>query len=243
MAEDKMPETYASGNDDEGPVPKDEDDQEIASSKLATVQGLMPSSTDHNAGTSLHGTPFLSELPVRGTQYTPSMIQEIGPDQHAFVEGSSMPVNSQSSVHSAGSNLAIEIGVSPAHDTSRRPSIFNSPAEYGGQSGTNMYTPQWQAGSAAPNTSAMYTFTQQQPNASAAAFVNPGVPMNQSQPYMGASFDGLAREYDPNQSAMFRQGGVPQQQVHAAQGYNYVAHDNRGFPGIKVDPASRSAMH
>lgn len=154
-----------------------------------------------------------------------------------------MPVNSQSSVHSAGNNIPIDIGVSPAHDNSRRPSIFNSPAEYGGQNGTNLYTPQWQTASAAPNTSAIYTFTQQQPNASAAAFVNPGVAMNQNQSYMGAPFDGISRGYDPNQPAMFRQGGVPQPQVHAAQSYNYVAHDNRGFSGIKVDPASRGAMH
>ncbi|KAF4472314.1 hypothetical protein FALBO_786 [Fusarium albosuccineum] len=245
MADDKIPETYASGNDDEGSIPKDEDDQDVPSAKLATVHGLMPSSTSHSSGASLHGTPFLGgELPVRGNQYPPPMMQDIAQDQHAFVEGNSLPVNSQSSVHSTGGSLAMDMGVPPAHDSGRRSSIFSAPAEYGGQNGSTMYTQQWQPGSTAPNASSMYTFTQQPANPSASAFVSPGVPINQTQPYIGTSFDGLTRGYDPNQTPMFRGGGVPQpQQVHATPGYDYMSHDNRGLPGVKVDDVPRNTMH
>ncbi|KAJ4202987.1 Hypothetical protein NCS54_01034000 [Fusarium falciforme] len=248
MADDKIPETYASGNDDEGSIPKDEEDQDAPSTKLSTVHGLMPSSTthSHSSGPSLHGTPFLDNLPVRGNQYPPSMMPEMPQEQHTFVEGSNLPVNSQSSVHSTGGSLAMDMGVPPpAHDSGRRSSIFSAPAEYGGQNGSTMYAQQWQQpGSTAPNASSMYTFTQQPANPSASAFVNPAVPMNQTQSYMGASFDGLPRGYDPNQPPIFRSGAVPQPpQVHATQGYDYIAHDNRGLPGVKVDDVPRNPMH
>ncbi|KAJ4264919.1 hypothetical protein NW762_005162 [Fusarium torreyae] len=244
MADDKIPDSYASGNDDDGSIPKEEDDPDVPSNKLATAHNLMPSSTSHSSGASLHGTPFLGgELPVRGNQYTPSMMQEMAQDQHAFVENSSLPVNGQSAVHAAGGNLGMDMGV-PQHDSGRRSSIFSAPAEYGGQNGTAMYTQQWQPGSTAPNSSSMYTFTQQPPNPPATAFVSPGVPMNQAQPYMNASFDGLTRGYDPNQSNMFRTGSVPQpQQVHPTQGYDYMSHDSRGLPGVKVDDVPRNVMH
>ncbi|KAM0361940.1 hypothetical protein ACHAPK_011643 [Fusarium culmorum] len=125
----------------------------------------------------------------------------------------------------------MDVGVPPAHDASRRASIFSAHSEYGGKNGTAMYTQQWQPGSTDPNPSSMYTFTQQPPSQSAATFVSPGVPMNQAQPYMDASFDGLTRGYGPSQSPMFRTGSVPQaQQEHATQGHDYMSHDNRGFP-------------
>ncbi|KAM5345374.1 hypothetical protein ACJ41O_011236 [Fusarium nematophilum] len=242
MSDDKIPETYASGNDDEGSIPKEEDDQDIASNKMASVHGLIPSSTSHSSGPSLHGTPFLGDLPVRGTQYPPSMLQELPHDQHAFVEGNSLPVNNQSSVHSAGGSLTMDMTVPPTHDSSRRPSIFSAP-DYGGQNGTAIYQQQWQPGSTAPNTSSMYTFTQQPPNPSATAFVSPGVPMNQTQSYMSTPFDGIARGYDPNHPPMFRTSGVPQpQQVHQAQGYEYMPHDNRGLPTVKADEVNRHTI-
>ncbi|KAF5024950.1 hypothetical protein F66182_2964 [Fusarium sp. NRRL 66182] len=245
MADDKMPDSYGSGNDDDGIIPKDEDDQDGTSNKLATVHSLMPSSTSHSSGASLHGTPFLGgELPVRGNHYGSSMMQEMPQDHHAFVENNNVPVNNQSAVHTAGGNLGMDMGVPPPHDSGRRSSIFSAPAEYGGQNGTAMYAQQWQPGSTAPNSSSMYTFTQQPSNPPAAAFVSPGVPMSQAQPYMNASFDGLGRAYDPNQSTLFRNGSVPQpQQVHPAQGYDYVSHDSRGLPGVKVDDVPRATMH
>jgi hypothetical protein len=68
--------------------------------------------------------------------------------------------------------------------------------------------------------------------------------MNQAQPYMNTSFDGIARGYDPSQAPMFRAGSVPQPpQVHPTQGYDYMSHDNRGLPGVKVDDVPRHAMH
>ncbi|CEI68475.1 hypothetical protein FVEN_g5368 [Fusarium venenatum] len=247
MADDKIPESYVSGNDDHGPILKEEEDHDVPPNKLTAVHGLMPSSNGHgNTGASLHGTPFLGgDLPVRGNQYTPSTMPEMPHDQHAFVENTGIPVNGQPSVHATGGNLTLDMGVPPAHDASRRASIFSAHSEYGGQNNTAMYTQQWQPGSTAPNSSSMYTFTQQPPSQPATTFVSPGVAMNPAQSYMNTSFDGLARGYDPNQNPMFRTGSVQQPtQVHPAHGYDYMSHDNRGLPGgVKVDDVPRHAMH
>ncbi|RGP64707.1 hypothetical protein FLONG3_9450 [Fusarium longipes] len=244
MADDKIPESYVSGSDEHGPILKEEDEHDVQSNKLTAVHGLMPSSNSHNAGASLHGTPFLGgDLPVRGNQYTPSTMPEMPQDQHTFVENTGLPVNGQPAVHATGGNLTMDMGVPPTHDASRRASIFSAHSEYGGQNSTAMYTQQWQPGSTAPNSSSMYTFTQQPPSQPATTFVSPGVPMNQAQPYMNTSFDGLARGYDPSQTPMFRTGSVPQPpQVHPTQGYDYMSHDNRGLPGMKVDDVPRHTM-
>lgn len=241
MAEDKIPEAYS--ENDDGSITKDEDDQDVPSTKLSTVQSLMPPTPEHSSSTALHGTPFLSDLPVRGTQYTPQLIPEITPDQHGFGEGTtSMSVGGQTSVHSAGGNLALDIGVATSQDSSRRPSIFSPPPDYSGQPSTNMYNQQWQPGSTAPNTSSMYAFTQQQTNPSATTFVNPSVPLNQSQAYMGGSFEGLSRGYDGAQASMFQARGVSQQTAHGSPGYNYLTNDSRALPGVKADPASRTTL-
>ncbi|KAF7558703.1 hypothetical protein G7046_g5458 [Stylonectria norvegica] len=245
MAEDKASETYASENDD-GSIEKEDAEAEMSPARPIAAQNLLPSSptTDQGSGTGLHGAPFLDNLPVRNTQYAPAMMQEMAPEQHTFVEGHGMPVNDQNPVHGAAGNLTLDMGVPSPHDASRRPSLYNTPADYTGQSGPAMYTQQWQQpGSTAPHTSSMYTFTQQQANPSTASYVSPGVPMNQNQHYMGNSFDGLSRGYDPNHAAMFRPGGVPQPVLHPPQGYNYVPHDGRGLPGVKVDPVPRNTMH
>ncbi|ENH70668.1 hypothetical protein FOC1_g10012602 [Fusarium oxysporum f. sp. cubense race 1] len=118
MADDKMLDSYASGNDDDGPVPKEEDDQDVQPNKLAAVPGLMPSSNSHSSGASLHGTPFLGgELPVRGNQYNHSMMQDMAPDQHGFVENNAMPVNGQPAVHPNSGNLGSVAQPSQVHPT------------------------------------------------------------------------------------------------------------------------------
>ncbi|KAF5654417.1 hypothetical protein FHETE_11311 [Fusarium heterosporum] len=91
-------------------------------------------------------------------------MQGITQDQHAFVENTSLPVNGQPTVHPAGSDLAMDMGVPTSHDSGRRSSIFSTQAEYGGQNGTAMYTQHWQPGSTAPSSASMYIFTQQPPN-------------------------------------------------------------------------------
>ncbi|KAK7428906.1 hypothetical protein QQZ08_004520 [Neonectria magnoliae] len=241
MAEDKMPETYGSENDD-GSITKDEDEQDIPAPKLSTVQGMIPTATsDHGSGPTLHGPPFLGDLPVRGTQYGPPMISDIAPDHHGFAEGSNMSVSGQTPVHPPGGSLALDMGVPAPQDSSRRPSLIG---DYSGQSENHMYTQQWQPSSTASNTPGMYSFTQQQANPSATSFVSPVVPMSQSQSYMGGSFDGLSHGYDPGQAPMFRGGGsVPQQPVHTSPSYNYRTSDNRGLSAVKADPVSRNSMH
>src|SRR6478609_11483258 len=112
MADDKIPESYISGNDDHGPILKEEEDHDVPPNKLTAVHGLMPSSNNHSSGASLHGTPFLGgELPVRGNQYTPSTMPEMPQDQHAFVENTGIAVNGQAAVHATGGNLTMDIGV------------------------------------------------------------------------------------------------------------------------------------
>ncbi|CAM1502993.1 Fc.00g077690.m01.CDS01 [Cosmosporella sp. VM-42] len=243
MAEDKMPETYS--ENDDGSMTRDEDEQDTSPAKPSVTHGLMQASTtDHSSTATLHSSSFLGDLPVRGSQYPPPMMQEMAPEQHSFVEGSGLPVNGQAQVHANGGNLGLDMGVPSPHDNSRRPSLFSAAqADYSNQGANSMYTQQWQPGSTAPNTSSMYTFTQQQTNQPQGSFGNPTVPMNQSQAYLGSSFDGLTRtNYDPNQSSLFRSTGVPQQPVHPSQTYNYMSHDVR-VPGVKVDPSARPPMH
>lgn len=243
MAEDKLPESYPSENDD-GSLVKEEDEQDISPTKSAATHGLIPTpTTDHSPAATMNGSSFMSDLPVRGHSYPTPVMQDLAPDQHAFVEGGGMPVNGQAPAHATGGNMGIDMGVPHPHDSSRRPSLFSAPADYATQNGTTLYTQQWQPGSTAPNTSSMYSFTHQQTNPPP-PFVNSGVPMNQSQPYLSPSFDNLTRAgYDPNQASIFRTSNVSQPQVHPSQSYNYLPHDNRGLPGVKVDSSTRSAMH
>ncbi|KAH7119258.1 hypothetical protein EDB81DRAFT_914827 [Dactylonectria macrodidyma] len=215
MAEDKNPEAYAKNKDE--PTIKHENDDNLAA-KLATTHNLMPPAPDHGSSTALHGTPFLSDLPVRGTHYTPSMIHEMTPEQHVLFDVSSMSGGGQTSVRHKAGNLALGMGVATSQDSRRRPSIFNPPPEYSGQPGTSLYPQPWQPGYTAPTTSTMYAFTQQQLNPSATTFVNPGVRMNQDQTYMGGSSDGDSRGYGSPQASMFYTRGAPPQTVTAPPG-------------------------
>ena len=243
MADDKLPETYPSENDD-GSLIKEEDEQDASPTKSATTHGLIHTpTTDHSPATTMNGAPFMGDLPVRGNSYPASVMHDLAPEQHGFVEGSGLPVNGQTPVHGTGGNLGMDMGVPHSHDSSRRPSLFSAPTDYSSQNGTALYTQPWQPGSTAPNTSTMYAFNQP-PTNSTPSYVNSGVAMNQNQPYLGSSFDGLSRNgYDPNQSNMFRTGNVSQPQVHPTQGYSYLPHDPRGLSGVKVDPSNRSLMH
>lgn len=239
MGEDKLPESYTSENDD-GSLKKEEEDQAASPAKSSTTHGLLTTpTTDQSPAPTLHSTSFISDLPMRGNHYSASVMPDMHPQQHAFVEGSGVPVSGQPPVH------GLDIGVTSPHDSSgRRPSLFSSPTDYAAQTGSALYAQQWQPGSTAPNTPAMYTFTPQQTNPASSSFVNSGVPMGQAQPYMASSFDGLSRAgYDPSQAAIFRAGAVPQPQVHTSHGYDYITHDARGLPDVKTDPAARTSMH
>lgn len=232
MAEDKVPESYTSDNDD-GSFIKDEEEHDVQRSKPAVTNCIVhtPTTAPSN-GHTLHGGPgpFMGDLPVRGTPFHPPMIQtELAPPQHAFVESAGIPVNDQAAVNAGGGGaLTLDLVTSP-HDTSRRPSVFS---EYASPGGGNLYPQQWQQSSAGPSASPMYAYTAQQPAPQQPAFVNQTVQMNPGQPFMASSFEGSPRpEYDANGNPIFRAGDMPPAPVNQQQGY-YVPNDGRG--GLRV---------
>ncbi|KAI5459862.1 hypothetical protein BGZ63DRAFT_259641 [Mariannaea sp. PMI_226] len=244
LAEDRILETYVDETD-ASPAAKGGDDLDIPASKRQSPHGLVPSTThDHPPDASLHNASLLeNELPLRGTQFPPPMMPEMGPDQHGFGEGTGLSVNNQPSVHPTSANLALEVDVDASHNPSRRPSIFTPPADSSGLGGTGLYAQQWQSATTGPNTSpSLYSFTPQHADPSS-TFVNPVVQINQTQPYIGTTFDGLSRGYEAPEASMFRTGSVPQQPAHTSSGYEYVTHDSRELSEAKTDPASRNPMH
>ena len=233
MAEDKVPESYASDNDDR-PFIKDEEDHDVHRSKPVVTHCIVqPPTTAPANGHGLHGGssgPFMGDLPVRGTPFHPPTIQtELAPQQHAFVESTGISVNDQATVNPGGGGaLGLDLVTSP-HESSRRPSVFS---EYTSPGGGGLYSQQWQQSSAGTNASPMYAYTAQQPAPQQPAFINQAVQMNPGQPFMTNSFEGSPRtEYDANGHPMFRTGDLPLGPVNQQQGY-YMPSDGRG--GLRV---------
>ncbi|KAI9167492.1 hypothetical protein HJFPF1_03620 [Paramyrothecium foliicola] len=236
MAEDKIPESYASDNDD-GSFVKEEDDQEITRGRSAA---LATPTSEQSPVSSLHTGPFINDLPMR-----PQFSHPIMPDmstQHAhFVEGTGIPVQTQPPVNSGNGGLPLDMVQSP-HDTSRRPSIFS---DYASPGASNIYPQQWQPGSTTANTSPLYAYTTAQASTQQPSFVNSAVPMGHGQAFMATNFEGSPRpSYDPTANAMFRANELGQASVSHTEGYNYLPHDNRGLRVVPqgVDPASRNHL-
>ncbi|KAJ3490706.1 hypothetical protein NLG97_g5726 [Lecanicillium saksenae] len=239
MAEDKVPESYVSENDDVGSFMKDEEDVEPSAKPTPTMGGAMRPSVRTDAATlsGLPGDAFIGELPMRGSQFQPPMMNDMA-SQHTFVDNGSM-VHGQAGVSATGSSLTLDIGQSP-HAISRRQSVFSdfpSPGE-------NMYPQQWQASSNGTNGSPMYAYATQQSNMETGAFVSPGVAMDPNQSFMTTSFEeGPRPNYNTGQAGMFRQDDMPPGSVAPATGYNYVTNDGRGMMPQVVDGANRTPMH
>ncbi|KAF4503882.1 hypothetical protein G6O67_008818 [Ophiocordyceps sinensis] len=241
MAEDKLPENYASDNDDGSFIKDEEQPHDLQRSKPAATHCLVHTPTTAPAnGHSLHGgpAPYMGDLPVRGTPFHPPMIQtEMTPQQHSFVES----VNEQSAVSAGGGPLGLDLVASP-HDTSRRPSVFS---EYASPSGGNIYSQQWQQSSAGSNAPSMYAYTAQQAPTQQPAFVNQTVQISPGQPFMTNSFEGSPRpEYDTNGNGIFRAADLTQAPVSQQQGY-YVPSDGRGSLRVMtqvVEGVSRNAV-
>ncbi|EFY91333.1 Ydr124wp-like protein [Metarhizium acridum CQMa 102] len=233
MAEDKLPENYASENED-GIFPKDEEDHELQRPKVNTQHHcVIPTpTTGPGSAQTLHGGhgPFIGELPVRGHSFNPSMLPaDISSQPHTFVDSNGITVTDQTSVTAPSGPLGLDMVTSP-HDTSRRPSVFS---EYASPGGSNMYAQQWQQpGSTGPGQSSMYAYTPTQGNPQQPPFIGQGVPMNASTPFMGGTFEGSPRpEYEANGPPIFRTGDMPHAPVNQSQGY-YVPNDSRS--GLRV---------
>ncbi|RFU72839.1 hypothetical protein TARUN_9412 [Trichoderma arundinaceum] len=228
MAEDKMPESYASDTEDTGFI-KDEDEHDVSRPKPPPAQCLPhPTSAEPSSATSIRGPTFMNDMTVRANAFPQSLIPEIPAQQHNFVEGGAMSVHSgQPVATTAANNIALEMVASP-HDASRRPSVFSDYASPGG----NLYSQQWPQASTAANGSSMYPYAQQQTTAQPTPFVGSGVSMTPNQPFIASTFEAPHRsDYDQNGNPIFRSGDLSQAPpVNQQQGYGYtMASDTRGM--------------
>lgn len=244
MAEDKVPESYGSENDD-GTFMKEDDESEPPGTKPTTTStaAVRPVvRTDAATLSNMPGDGFIGELPMRGSQFQPPMMNDMG-SQHSFVDGGPMQVHGQNGVGSGGSSLTLDMVPSP-HDASRRPSVFS---DFPSPGGGNLYAQQWQPGTSGQSGSPMYAYGSQQQGMDGAPFVPQGVPMNANQSFMSnSSFDeGTSRHaFDATQSGLFRTDDLSQTAVGQASGYNYLSSDGRGGMMTQVvDNSQRAPMH
>ena len=233
MADDKVPENYQS--DDEMYL-KEEDanDNSGRSSRVSPPKTAGPhsvlsaTSNGHSPAANLQGTPFMADIPVRGSQYSTAamMAPDLTTGQHPYVEGGTMAVGTQPSLPTHSSMHHIQEMVS--HDSGRRPSLYNQPGtEYPNSSGPGLFP--WPQ-----------TFASQHPQPQPSTFVGqPGVSLSQGSQYLGPPFAGLPH---PD---IFRNGTVGQNPTEHGSGYpNYVGHDGRPIPhGLKMEPPTRGPLH
>ena len=250
MADDKLLESYQSDTEDISPTNKEEVEESrvpsvssSASPQRSVGHGMLPnSSNDHGPGGNLTGPPFLGELPHRNNTYpAPGMMHsDLHPEHHAFVDsGGSLGVSGQTSLHGPHA-MPLQNMIPASHDSTRRPSLFSSPSDFGNQSDPNMYST-WQQGSTAPNTSPMYAFTPQQQGQTQGHFIPPSaVSMPQNPPYLGSTFEGMPRGYDPNHGQIFRPNNVP---PGSLQGQNYHMHLPHHGRTPKAEGNGRGSVH
>lgn len=213
---------------------------------------VAPSSEQSPAG-NLQGGPFLGDLPVRGPQYhhQSSMMQpDLSSGHPNFVEGGSM--GNQSAIQQAAA-MPLQENFPDPHATSRRPSLYASPSEYGSATTSGLY-PGWQATNP-PTTPSMYSSfdNQQQQTQQSGSYVHQQpVPLTQTPQYVeAASFDNLQRgSYDTGPASIYRTASVPQGSVHShpTQGFpNYLPqqHDPRSLsgPSLKIESLGRGQLH
>ncbi|ROV98939.1 hypothetical protein VSDG_03675 [Cytospora chrysosperma] len=261
MADDKIPDNYQSDDEDDD-VPKDDDDEadqaptsSTASPPKASDHGLLSTpSTDQSPAGNLHGGPFLGELPVRGHQYhQPTLLQpDLSAGQSSFVEANSMGVNSNQPPLSQAASIPLQETFSDPHASSRRPSLYTSPTEYGSTSASGMYQTWHQTN--APSAPSVYSFNhqhQQQPHQSGSYVDQQPVPLTQTSQFPEtASFDSMQRSsYDTAPTSLYRTTSVPQGLAppHPTQSFpSYLSpHDPRGLPGssMKIEPLGRGHLH
>lgn len=215
-ADDKVP---ADDSDDEGEEnPQDDDSNQRSAVSPKPEHGLSAHAAPaHSPAVNMtSSTAFIGDLPMRGHQYSQSslMQSDLATHSSSYVEGGSMGVSNQQppmpqpQTHS----MSLSEPYSDPHAASRRPSLYTSPAEYGGSSSSSMYQ-NWQQST--PSTaSPIYSFNtpqQQQPH-SAGPYVEQQqqVPLPQLPQYREApAFDGMHN----GPPSLYRPTSIPQGSV------------------------------
>jgi hypothetical protein len=229
---DQISQDYASDTEEFGV--KDEDEQHgsgpISSSaspqRLATSHALLSQEQGQDSSSpnnNMVGGGYVGDLVVRPTPFAPSLITpDLGSERQSF-EGHNV------ATHTNGNLGLSEIYASP-HDSSRKSSIFTPASEYA--SPTTPIYPQWQTGSTAPSSHALYSFTSQSPTTHHHFVSQPGVSIPPHQHYMGNPFDSLPRASHDQQGGIYR----------APAGYsNYLPQDASTvpLPGVKAEALHR----
>lgn len=226
MADDKVPDSWQE-EEEAYEAPQEEENNEAT----PTSADVKP---DHNlpaiagpetnpAGNMSGPSSFMSELPVRGHAYNQSSIMQsdLSAAPSGFIENGSLNVNNPPSIPPTH-GLPMSEAFSDPHGSTRRPSLYPSPADYGNSSQPNMYST-WNQ-SNPPTASPVYSFHhQQQATHSAGAYVEQQhVPLTQTPQYMEApAFDNMHN----TTSNLFRPTSVPQGPVnpHTTHSFtNYV---------------------
>ena len=194
LREENPPSDNYGDEGDKMPV-KVEEDRRISPTKTATriPGGLSAMSHGQSpARSNMAGPPFVpGEIPAREAPYA-----------HA-----SMPSDQSSFIPEDGNLSQVTIPPAP-HESARRGSVFQSPAEYQSHSNpTGMY-PAWPGGTTTPNTTQPpYAFTPTTPN-----HQDPFVPQSLQSPrasYMAQSVE-LPRSYDTSHGNIFGVGSFTQ---------------------------------
>ncbi len=187
---------------------------------MSHQQSIDAGQTNH-----MQGVDYAGDMLVRGTQMPHSMLgSELAPERTTFEvpEMMSLP------------NL-----YPGQHDSSRKSSAFASPPDYASPT-TPIYQQHWQTGSTPPNNQAVYSFTPHAPGPPSNFVAQSGVHMSQSQPFLGPSFDGLARANDSHNSSIFRPSGIGQNSLSHQPSY----YETQTAPAdVKVETTLRNHPH
>jgi len=229
LADDKLPEGYNS-DIEEGDC-KDEEDENEFSNRHPKTAMPMAAGGDQGPTTNLQPHPPYLDMPVRGAaQYAGTMDMAqggMGAEQHSYVDNTNM---GQTAALQTAHGMHDMMGGS--HDSSRRASTFNSPAEYSATPGTaGLYAtgPWGQQATTAPGNTAMYAFTN-----------NPQLPLPspaQSQPHT----PGTATFVTQQQHQQSQQQQQHQQAQHAQQYNTGTLPVYDGLPGA-LNPGGATNM-
>lgn len=241
-ADDKIPDD-AMDDGEEDPHADDDGDQPTPTSSPKPEHTLPAiSGSGQSPATNLQGVSSfnMGDLPVRGHPYSQTSLMQsdlgaAGPS--GFVEGNSIGVNNQASMPQTH-GMPLPESYSDPHASSRRPSLYASPTEYGSSTGSNLYQT-WQQSN--PSTaSPIYSFQQQHQQAphSAGGYVEQQpVPLTQTPQYMEApTFDPI---HSAGPSSLFRPTSVPQGPVNPHTTHQFPNYLSTPGSGMKLDTLNR----